>query len=408
MEDVCDDVEESGKGYLDLICAYLAFGELIFYVVGLMVTNGGGGMLTYDSTNYGPDNNEEEEDGEEEDEDNNMNEEEIMEAGLVGAPAEAVDAVVPTQKKRQFYSSAHFDLLAKNVVYFNFDLEHNGHDIIQMSFVVMDADFTVKGEFDRYVRPPADSVWEPEACASHKLKATDSCIMNARSIVDEWKDMKDEMEKYLDGGRKVGMILAWNGKGSDCSKLFEVSEVLHRGVCEMPRWVKYFGDPMCAMSYKRNKLNESKRTQDVPLGYGLGVVYEILFQERFVNGHNSLVDARAQARIFKHEHIQSHFDRTKCVTLIDDVCKYSLDYVCYTTHVAHTQSTLSSYLFLISKGVGSRRGWLSIDKSLPVQYPLVMLMAEMKPMSHREKDHTPAHRVVVKLVHPLLLHKHAH
>jgi hypothetical protein len=56
--------------------------------------------------------------------------------------------VVPTQKKRQFYSIAHVDLPAKNIVYFHFDLEHNGHDIIQMSFVVMDADFTIKGEFD--------------------------------------------------------------------------------------------------------------------------------------------------------------------------------------------------------------------------------------------------------------------
>ena len=50
-----------------------------------MVTNGEGGMLTYDSANYGPDNNDDKEDNEEDEEDNNMNTDEIMEAGLLVA-----------------------------------------------------------------------------------------------------------------------------------------------------------------------------------------------------------------------------------------------------------------------------------------------------------------------------------
>jgi hypothetical protein len=93
--------------------------------------------------------------------------------------------------------------------------------------------------------------------------------------------MKEDIEGYLDGGNKVGMLLAWNGRSSDCSKLFEVS-----------------------------------------------TPYEIMFQEHFVNGHNSLVDARAQAKVFANMHIQSHFDRTRCVILMDDVCTYRLFMLC--------------------------------------------------------------------------------
>lgn len=109
------------------------------------------------------------------------------------------------------------------------------------------------------------------------------------------------------------MLLAWNGRSSDCSKLFELTEVSHKGVLHMPRWVKYFGDPMVAIKvYKRNRFNNSKRKAEVPEGYGLGLVYEVIFGQELDNAHNSLVDARAQAQIFAHEEVQNDFDRTKC------------------------------------------------------------------------------------------------
>ena len=52
----------------------------------------------------------------------------------------------------------------------------------------------------------------------------------------------------------------------------------------MPNGVKYFADPMNAMkSYKKNKFNEKNRTPDQPNGYGLGVIYELMFQKPLEN-----------------------------------------------------------------------------------------------------------------------------
>jgi hypothetical protein len=43
------------------------------------------------------------------------------------------------------------------------------------------------------------------------------------------------------------------------------------------------------------------------------------FEERLVGAHNSLVDEKAQARIFADPRVQSYFDLTKVVILMDDV-----------------------------------------------------------------------------------------
>lgn len=58
----------------------------------------------------------------------------------------------------------------------------------------------------------------------------------------------------------------------------------------MPRGVEcFFADHMLAISkYKRNALHEAKREEDVAVGYGLGVVYEIAYGESIMNAHSSL------------------------------------------------------------------------------------------------------------------------
>jgi hypothetical protein len=81
-------------------------------------------------------------------------------------------------------------------------------------------------------------------------------------------------------GNKVGMLLTWNGRGSDCSKLFHVTEVSHRGRLDMPPGIsiKYFCDPKNVISnYRRCLLHESKRGVSIPVGYGLATVYHTAF-----------------------------------------------------------------------------------------------------------------------------------
>lgn len=90
----------------------------------------------------------------------------------------------------------------------------------------------------------------------------------------------------------VGMMVAWNGKGSDCSKLFHLTEVEYPGTLYMPRWVEYFCDPMRAIQhYKTCKLNELKRKSKQP-GYGLGTAYHEAFGAELEGVHNLLNDAK--------------------------------------------------------------------------------------------------------------------
>ena len=184
----------------------------------------------------------------------------------------------------------------------------------------MDADFNIIGEFNEFIRPPDTAVWDEHATRVHGYHRSHESIVSAKSIVEVWARFKSTVESYTTKPNTVGMMLAWNGKASDCSKLFELTEVEYRGTLFMPDGVLYFADPMIAINgYKRNVLNESKSLTGTPLGYGLGVIYEIMFDEPLAGAHNSLVDAKAQAKIFADARVQSTFDLSKVVVLMEDV-----------------------------------------------------------------------------------------
>ena len=211
---------------------------------------------------------------------------------------------------RKLYSIAHEDIVGKRVVYIHIDIEHGGPKCGMVSILVvfMDADLNIIGEFDEFIRPPDTAEWDDNATRVHGYHKNHASIVSAKPIVEVWARFKSSVESYSTKPNTVGMMLAWNGKASDCSKLFELTEVEYRGTLFMPDGVMYFADPMIAISgYKRNELNETKRRPGTPLGYGLGVVYEYMFEERLVGAHNSLVDAKAQARIFADPRVQSYF-----------------------------------------------------------------------------------------------------
>ena len=191
------------------------------------MVNGDGTAHTLTHVGLQDDDDDDDDDEEEENDflfgggnDNNVDDVEMMEAGLG-----SIDDGAPSQnkKKRQYFSIAHEDILANNIVYIHLDLEHIGTHVIQISVTFMNYKLECTTEWTSYIKPPADAEWEEHACRSHKLKATDACIINAGSMLEVWPEFKEEVEKNLTGG-KVGMLIAWGGKGSDCGKLFEITE----------------------------------------------------------------------------------------------------------------------------------------------------------------------------------------
>jgi len=187
-----------------------------------------------------------------------------VEAGL----AEAARPPKSTTARKVYYI-AHDDIVDKRVVYIHIDIEHGGPKcgMVSISVVFMDADFNIIGEFDEFIRPPDTAEWDDNATRVHGYHKNHASI-SAKPIVEVWArfKIKSSVESYSTKPNTVGMMLAWNGKASNCSKLFELTEVEYRRTPFMPVGVMYFADPMIAIKgYKRNELNETKRDPGTPL-----------------------------------------------------------------------------------------------------------------------------------------------
>ena len=192
-------------------------------------------------------------DSEDEDDDHVLDN---VEAGLAEAarPPKSTNA-------RKLYSIAHDDIVGKRIVYIHIDIEHGGPKcgMVSISVVFMDADLNIIGEFDEFIRPPDTAEWDDNATRVHGYHKNHASIVSAKPIVEVWARFKSSVESYSTKPNTVGMMLAWKGKASDCSKLFELTEVEYRGTLFMPDGVMYFADPMIAISgYKRNEWNETR------------------------------------------------------------------------------------------------------------------------------------------------------
>ncbi|KAL7547323.1 hypothetical protein ACHAWF_015821 [Thalassiosira exigua] len=301
-----DDFDEGGPASIDRYDWMLPFVSLIF-VLALVLSR-----------------SDREEDVEDEDDEGaadrgvaEVDELDVMEDGLLGAPPDSA------QRQKRKHSIAHDDIVNNQIVYIHVDVEDGGDEcgLLQISAVFVDHEFNQLGTFDSFIRPPEGAKWNTKACEeSHGYKETDDFIVNASGILDVWPRFKSAVEGHLDRGRKVGMLLAWAGKGSDCSKLFHVTEVgEHSAELDMPSWVKYFCDP-CKMiqHYKSCPLNEKKRASRQK-GYGLGTVYAEAFEKELEGAHNSLKDAQAQADIAALESVRKFIDKPTSVELLSDI-----------------------------------------------------------------------------------------
>jgi hypothetical protein len=145
-------------------------------------------------------------------------------------------------------------------IIFHVDLEHGGDacGVLQLSVVAYDpsAEAKIIGEFDEYIKPPANAVWSDHASDVHGIYPTDARITSALGIAEVWKRFVTFIEGHLGNGMKKGIIAAWGGQSCDCEWLFRITEDKHHGVLFMPRWCPYFMDPKKVVShYASCKLN---------------------------------------------------------------------------------------------------------------------------------------------------------
>mmetsp|Transcript_28371 Transcript_28371/g.67599 ORF Transcript_28371/g.67599 Transcript_28371/m.67599 type:complete len:1231 (+) Transcript_28371:374-4066(+) len=227
----------------------------------------------------------------------------------------------------------------EKIVFAHVDVEDGGPfcGLLQLSAVFMGHDFKVLGWFDRFIKPRDNAIWNEEGCRlSHGYTKDTPEIVNANNIEVVWKEFADEVEKHV-GGDKVGVLVAWAGKGSEISKMFNVVEDTHKGTLFFPKELVYFCDPAKVIGhYKSCRLHDDKRTSGRK-GYGLGLVYCEAFGKEMDAGclpdpshvanasqkgaHNSIVDTFGQAQIFADPRVNKFINKPASIEKISDIWK---------------------------------------------------------------------------------------
>jgi hypothetical protein len=120
----------------------------------------------------------------------------------------------------------HKSLENDSCVLFSLDLETGGPKcgIIQLSVVAFLKSGKILGEFDKFITPPLEAIWSEQAMQVHNLRPSLDCIKNADKIERVWPDFVVFVERFLDGGQKKGIIIAWSGKSCNAEWLFQVTE----------------------------------------------------------------------------------------------------------------------------------------------------------------------------------------
>ena len=237
---------------------------------------------------------------------------------------EDVDATAAAKAKRKKEMDRYFNALKENkVVFIHLDIESGGEDVgmVQLSAVAHHSsnNLQIGDAFNRYIKPYATVTandWNPHAVAITGLHHNDRRIQEADLFEVVWTDFTTWCRRNVPPSR-VGCIVAWNGKGSDCKWLFKVTEETSH---QMPPRLDFFMDPMKICSeYKSCKLHERHRNT---VGYGLAVIYcEVTGKDSLENEHNSLFDSLAQFEVVRDSKFKPFWGKAKSVVPIAEVWK---------------------------------------------------------------------------------------
>jgi len=109
---------------------------------------------------------------------------------------------------------------------YSLDLEHGGltAGILQLSCIAFLVDGRELGQFDKYILPVKNSVISEETRQIHGLTLYNLHNKGAQPLAAVWKLFIEFIESLLDGGKKRGIIIAWNGKSCDLEWLFKITK----------------------------------------------------------------------------------------------------------------------------------------------------------------------------------------
>jgi len=143
--------------------------------------------------------------------------------------------------KSHQYSVANEWFVTNSVVLFSLDMEHGGPvaGILQLSCIAFCPDGNELGKFDKFILPVKNSIISQESSKIHGISLNSLHLKNAQPLKIVWKAFVEFIESFLDGGKKQGVIIAWNGKSCDLEWLFFITKDGNKNNLSMPQWCPF-------------------------------------------------------------------------------------------------------------------------------------------------------------------------
>lgn len=193
----------------------------------------------------------------------------------------------------------------KEAIFISLDLEHGGDKcgVTQLSAVLFqlggfdtsdsEKDVVISEEFNEYVRPNVDAMWNPKCIETTGLHADHPSIKNADPINIIWNRFVSFLNKHIKNEQRA-ILVAWNGALCDLEWIYRLTQTCG-ATLSLPSRVKYFFDPYRGIKNTTGcKLNKKHSGLE---SYSLSSVYKKVTGKELENAHSSLVDARAQVTI---------------------------------------------------------------------------------------------------------------
>ncbi len=223
-------------------------------------------------------------------------------------------------------SIAHHHITSGRAVFCSFDMETGGEycGIIQISAQLFRISTQEKKKmtfavepstFNKYIKPPEGSIWDPHCTQVHGLNSNSPIIKNANRINQVWSDFCLFLQENMKP-EEYCVLIAYNGATCDLKWLWRITQSPHSSL-SIPSQVKFFLDPLAVIQkYKSCPLNKAKSKLE---SLELGAVYHYLFNSDIDNAHNSLADAIAQTKIVTHSKFCNFIDRAFSIRSIDEI-----------------------------------------------------------------------------------------
>ena len=190
----------------------------------------------------------------------------------------------------------------ENVLYFVFDVETTGFgheaDIVEIAMAVMsNSKRRLDGDGLFCMRAKPAKAIHPEASALHEMKAEHLAHEPLFEVVG--KALIAFIEKFLQGNRKVGILVAHNAK-------FDVSVLLNslkRNNLKLPDRVTMMCD---SLKMAKEAFKRGGPETVIPHKCSLGSLYAFFFKKTLEKAHRATVDVEALIEIFCHKTMWIH------------------------------------------------------------------------------------------------------